>query len=347
MAFPTDQTLQQPGQINNAGDSRALFEKLFAGEVLTEFHNQNIMMGKTRTKTIKSGSSYSFPMVGTAGAKTHTPGQLIEGDQIAHSERKVTIDDLSISPVFIPNIQEAMNHWDVRSIYSKECGLALAELTDRNILRTACKAAFITDATAATAAGLTPVTGETFTSNIMLGAANDELDGSKLVAAIFAAAKERDSKNVGGNWAIFLRPAQYYALFNTTDVNTLLHMNKDVGGEGSYANASVPKIAGMPVYMTNHLPSTDESTTLSNSDPTPLADTSVGSGRDGYYKGDYQHVVGLVMNTDAVATVKLFDLSTEMEYQINRQGTLVVAKMAVGHNVLRPAGAIAIEKNHV
>ena len=53
-------------------------------------------------------------------------------------------------------------------------------------------------------------------------------------------------------------------------------------------------------------------------------------------------VIGLVMTTDAVATVKLMDLSVESEYQINRQGTLVVSKYAMGHNILRPACAVAL-----
>ena len=47
-------------------------------------------------------------------------------------------------------------------------------------------------------------------------------------------------------------------------------------------------------------------------------------------------VVGLVMTTDAVATAKLMEMSVESEYQINRQGTLMVAKYAMGHNFLRP-----------
>ena len=53
-------------------------------------------------------------------------------------------------------------------------------------------------------------------------------------------------------------------------------------------------------------------------------------------------VRGLVLTPDAVATVKLLDLGVESEYQINRQGTLMVAKYAMGHNVLRPAAAIAL-----
>ncbi|MEE3227852.1 MAG: hypothetical protein VX237_01970, partial [Chloroflexota bacterium] len=53
-------------------------------------------------------------------------------------------------------------------------------------------------------------------------------------------------------------------------------------------------------------------------------------------------VRALVMTKDAVATVKLMDMSVESEYQINRQGTLVVSKYAMGHNVLRPACAVAL-----
>jgi hypothetical protein len=53
-------------------------------------------------------------------------------------------------------------------------------------------------------------------------------------------------------------------------------------------------------------------------------------------------VRALVMHKDAVATVKLMDLSVESEYQIERQGTLIVSRYAMGHNVLRPAMAVAL-----
>ena len=53
-------------------------------------------------------------------------------------------------------------------------------------------------------------------------------------------------------------------------------------------------------------------------------------------------MIGLVMTKDAVATAKLMDMSVESEYQVNRQGTLMVAKYAMGHNILRPACAVAL-----
>lgn len=336
MAFPQNQNVSFLGQQNLSGDQRALFMDLFAGEVITQFEQKNLMMDKHRVKTIKNGRSYEFPMVGTTGAKYHVPGEMIQADKLAHSKRRVTIDELLISPVFIDRLDEAMNHFDVRSIYTKECANALSNVADRNILRTAVKASFITDAAAATAAGLNPVNGETFTTNVTLGAAGDELKGDALVRALFKAREEFDKKDVTGEPFVILRPEQYYSLFNTTDTSKLFYMNKDVGGVGSIATASIPMVAGMKVYMSNHLPTTDESLALAG-DPESAV-------RPGAYRGDFSKVVGLVMTEEAIATVKLFDLATEMEYQIERQGTLIVAKYAMGHNILRPACAISILK---
>lgn len=336
MPFPQNQNVSFLGQQNLSGDQRALFMDLFAGEVITQFEQKNLMMDKHRVKTIKNGRSYEFPMVGTTGAKYHVPGEMIQADKLAHSKRRVTIDELLISPVFIDRLDEAMNHFDVRSIYTKECANALSNVADRNILRTAVKASFITDAAAATAAGLNPVNGETFTTNVTLGAAGDELKGDALVRALFKAREEFDKKDVTGEPFVILRPEQYYSLFNTTDTSKLFYMNKDVGGVGSIATASIPMVAGMKVYMSNHLPNANESTALAG-DPESAV-------RPGAYRGDFSKVVGLVMTEEAIATVKLFDLATEMEYQIERQGTLIVAKYAMGHNILRPACAISILK---
>jgi hypothetical protein len=38
------------------------------------------------------------------------------------------------------------------------------------------------------------------------------------------------------------------------------------------------------------------------------------------------------------------DLAAESEYDIRRQGTLMVAKYAVGHGILRPEAAVELAK---
>lgn len=335
MTFPVTQTVSRLGQVNEAGDVRALFMKLFAGEVLRAFKSKNIMMNLHRVRTIQNGKSASFPIIGTAKAQYHTAGSLIEGQQIAAQERTVTVDDLLVAPVFIAKIDEAMNHYDVRQPYSDECGTSISDLFDRNVLRMACKASFVVDEATANAAGVPAVLGETYTKNIELAAAGDELRGDKLVNAIFAARAEIDEKNITGEPFIVLRPAQYYSLFNAEDVTKLQWINSEVGGAGSFAQAKVPVIAGMPVKISTNLPNVDESAKLT--DPEGLTFPAK-------YRGDYSRVVGLVMTKDAVCTVKLFDLTTESEYQMSRQGTLMLAKMACGHNILRPACAITILK---
>jgi len=45
------------GQQLGTGDSRALFLKIFSGEVLTTFNTKTVMQEKTRVRNISSGKS--------------------------------------------------------------------------------------------------------------------------------------------------------------------------------------------------------------------------------------------------------------------------------------------------
>jgi len=334
MAFPTDQTVSRLGQVNATGDNRALFLKLYAGEVLTAFEERNVFMPLHRTRTISNGKSAQFPLTGAADAKYHTPGSLIQADAIKHGERTVTVDDLLISSQFISNIDEAMNHYDVRSIYSKEAGYALANTADKNIARILAKAASITDATKAAAAFGTAFNEEVYTANQNIGTtAAQATDGKAIVDSIYAALEEFDKKDVTGDKVCVLPPSQYYALLNTSDVTASTWLNKDVGGAGSVAAGVVPQVGGVRIMMSNHIPQADESTTSATPDPLSRA---------GAYKGNYSKVRGLIFTEDAAATVKLLDLGVESEYQIDRQGTIMVAKYAMGHNILRPGCAISL-----
>jgi len=338
MALP-DYSPSRLGQTNAAGDDRDLFLKLFAGEVLTSFEHTNIGMGLHRVRTIAKGKSASFPLTGYASATYHTPGTMIDPTGVKHGERIVTVDDLLISPVFIANIDEAMNHFDVRGIYSKESGAALARQADRNVFRTVAKAAFITNGTQAAAEFGAQFDDEIYTANQTIGAvAGDSTDPVKIVEAIYKAVEEFALKNVPtDNAVIVLPPVQYYALLNVSDVTKAAWLNRDVGGAGSTAGAMVPVVAGLRVMMSNHLPQTDQTLALADGDTAPIT-----TSRAGKYKADFSSIKGLIFTPDAAASVKLMDLGVEAEYQIERQGTLMVAKYAMGHNVLRPACAIAL-----
>ena len=130
-------TVSQLGQVNASGDANALFLKVFSSEVLATFMRENQMLGMTTTRSISSGKSATFPVIGTTSASYHTVGNEITGTQVKHNEKIISIDDLLISSAFLSNIEEAKNHYDVRSVYSSEMGRALANKVDQNLIQLA------------------------------------------------------------------------------------------------------------------------------------------------------------------------------------------------------------------
>ena len=128
-------TVSRLGQVNTSGDVNALFLKVFSGEVLATFQRENQMLGMTSVRQIASGKSAQFPVIGTTTSGYHTPGNEITGSSIKHAEKTINIDDLLLSSAFLSNLDEAKNHYDVRSTYTSEMGRALANTVDQNLLQ--------------------------------------------------------------------------------------------------------------------------------------------------------------------------------------------------------------------
>lgn len=59
MAAP-DQVVSYGGQADGAGASDALFLKVFMGEVLTAFGEENKALARTMVRSIKNGKSAQF-----------------------------------------------------------------------------------------------------------------------------------------------------------------------------------------------------------------------------------------------------------------------------------------------
>ena len=385
---------QRSGQTNATGSSRSLFLKLYAGEVMTAFQTKNIMMNHCRVRSIKNGKSAQFIMTGkNRAAAYHTPGNEIIPDVASkHTERLVTIDDLLVAHQFIPNIDEAMSHYDIRSVYTDEASYGLAKAADQNILRMAVKAALTTNKERASKMVQDYVgwDEEDFTANYAYAAsyANSKKAGYFMEGVIEA---KRILEAAGApldDLVCVINSDLYYHMFKaTTNGETaaqLFMFNRDVGGSGSVKDLDLPTVAGIPIVRTPHMGSDTGSawtgslfttanpalTTGSaplgsgesnraahyNLPATYTASTAGGSntgavgGLDGTASVNIQteanKVRAIIMAKDAVATVKLMDLSVESEYQIQRQGTLLVAKYAMGHNVLRPAMAVALSASH-
>lgn len=310
--------LSRPGQQDGAGDADAMFLKVYGGEVLTAFTEKNITMNRHMTRMISSGKSATFPATWKVDARYHTPGQAIQGNQsVKHNERVIFVDDLLISDVFVSEIDELKNHYDVRAEYSKQTGAALAKRFDKNILQVG----VLASRAAAT------VTGGFGGAEVVNAAA--KTDGEVLAGMIFDAAQTMDEKDVPDDERYcYLKPAQYYLLYQTPKV-----MNRDWGGKGSYATAKGLVIADVEILKTNNLPTTNIAAAI--------------DGEKNTYYGDFSGTAGLVQHRSAVGTVKMMDLTVMKtadrgDFYVMYQGVLILAKYLMGHGILRPESGVEL-----
>ena len=311
-------SVSQIGKVNNAGTADALFLKQFSGEVLTSFEQATVTADKHMIRTIANGKSAQFPVMGRSSASYHTPGNEITGTALNHAEKVITINDLLISNHFIANIDEAKNHYDVRSVYSSEMGRALAFQMDKHVLQTMAQAA----------AASANVGDTSYASGTIITDADSNTNADSLIGSIFDAAEALDDAYVPAEGRFcFLKPEQYYLLANASKA-----VNVDFSGRGSIASGTIPQVAGINLIKTPHLPTGN------------VTGTGVDAGGAGGAQAvDASNTTALIAHTSAVGTVKLMDLAVESEYDIRRQGTLMVAKYAMGHGVLRPEAAVQIQ----
>lgn len=315
-----DAVISQLGVVNAAApanyeEANALFMKQFTGEVLTAFDEHNIFMPLHMVRTISQGKSASFAHTGKANARYHTSGTPIVGqNKIKANETVIKIDDKLIADIFIDDLEEAKNHYDVRSEYSKQLGAALAREFDTKVARVIALAA------------RSPNKIDDLPGGSRLTDAAAKTDGAVLANLLFNAAQTFDEKDVweGERYGTF-KPAQYYMLVQNKD-----NLNRDWDGRGSWAEGKLPQVAGIDLMKTNNIPTTNVASV---------------AGENNDYSGDFTTTAGLVFQKAAAGTVKLMDLAMQKsgsDFEIMYQGTLMVGKYAMGHGALRPECAIEI-----
>lgn len=344
------------GQSNGSGTwsstldtQNALFLKVFAGEVLQTFETATVMKPLHMIRTITSGRSAQFPVTGIASAQYHKPGTDImtenghDNDPAAndqstgyatafkHAEKVINVDDLLLATTFIDKLDEAKNHYDVRSIYSQELGRALAKQFDKNLLGLACLSAatFSGSAPTARSENLTGTGNGTLLTNAVYNGAGGNIAAAatdELVAHLYDMAAAFDVKNVPSEERYcVLTPTSYYRLVNSADGRQLL--NRDFGTvSGSYVSADLPEIAGFKLVRSNN------AAAVFGQNVAALNQV----GANNTYIANFTRVVAACFQKQAMGTVKLMDLAMESDYDIRLQGNLMVAKYAMGHGILRP-----------
>ena len=305
------------GPVNATGSGvNDLFLKLYSGEVLASFQRENKMLGMTNVRTIANGKSASFPVTGTTTAGYHTAGNEITGDAIKHNEKIVHVDDMLLSSSFVAEIDELKNHYDIRQIYAREMGQALAKTIDQNLIQLA-----VIGANASTT-----ITGGN--GGDVITDADANTNATSLIASLFEGIQKLDEKDVPStDRYIVVSPDIYYQLANNDKL-----LNRDFSSlNGDFGKGTVVSIGGVPVIKSN----TCVSAFADNS--------SAVSGANNTYNIDASNYVAVMFHKSAIGTVKLKDLVVETTYDARRLGSLITGRMAVGSNVLRPESCIAVK----
>jgi hypothetical protein len=323
-------TLTQLGQVNGAGDTKALYLKLFTGEVYEAFRNSTIAKGLVMNRTLRNGKEAQFIHTGRVSAGYHTPGTAILGQGDPNvAETTIAMDDLLVASAFVDNLDEVLAQYDIRGPIARQIGQSLAEFYDRRIFRVLDKASSET----------APVTGEPGGFQVNLGSGN-EYDAQALVDGFFEAAARLDEVAApqDGRVAV-LAPRQYYALISQVDTNIL---NREYGntqgslntGEGLY------EIAGIRIYKSNNIPFLGKYGSAAGTAIDAAAVT--GENNDYGIATDFTNSCGLIFHRDAAGVVEAIGPSvqtTGADTKVIYQGDVIVGRLAYGAGSVRPAVA--------
>jgi hypothetical protein len=263
-------------------------------------------------RTISSGKSAQFPASWKGSAAYHTPGTQLLGTGVGLNERILIIDDVLIADRSIAQIDELKSHYDVRSIYSRDIGMALARTFDKNLLQVGILAARAA-ATVSGGNGGSVLTDAAYLTTV-----------ANLEAGIFTAVQKLDEKDVPeSDRYVAVKPAQYYQLVSSS--SKVIHSDYNPTPNGGYAQGKVFRIAGIEIVKTNNLPQSNIATG-------PAA-----------YQGNFTTVAAFVWQKGAMGTVKLLDLAVETGWLMEYQTYLMLGKYAVGHGILRPECSVELK----
>ncbi|OUV33274.1 MAG: hypothetical protein CBC48_07015 [bacterium TMED88] len=357
--------LTRPGQSNSAGDSRALYLKLFSGEMFKGFQQNTIARDLVMKRTLKNGKSLQFIYTGRTTAEYHTPGNAILGNTDGAppvAEKTITIDDLLISSAFLYDLDETLAHYDLRSEISRKIGYALAEKYDRLIFR----------AIARGARQASPITKTNFVepggTQIKVGSAGNESDAfssAGLVSAFYDAAAALDEKGISQDGRVgVLNPRQYYELIQAVGSNGLV--NRDSQGSTLQGGNGIIEIAGIKIYKSMNIPFLgrygtkyggttgvddvlrtgdfvnpvlEDAATHTNSDPNGINNNYGTSTQFG------DKSCGLIFQKEAAGCVEAIGPQVQVtsnDVSVIYQGDVILGRLAMGADYLNPAAAVEL-----
>ena len=312
--------ISQPGLNQGQSDALAGFLKVFSGEVISAFERSTLAVNNHLMRTISSGKSASFPVMGRAKAAYLGAGKSLDEirEAIPHNEKIIGIDGLLTSDQMVTDIYEAMSHFDVRNEYSKQMGEALAVSADGAILAEIAKLAIDTKENI-TGLGKGVILDKKLAASDM---GITEAEGKMIVQMLLELKAKFSNQYVPATERyVYMKPEGVAALVASWNA-----INRDFGAVGTLTDGNIPKIDGFNVIEVPHL--TDGGADGAN---------VLSSGTAHTFPSTYKNkCVFVAAHHTAVGTVKLKDLAVETGRRIEYQATQLVAKYSMGHGGLRP-----------
>lgn len=329
------------GKDQSAADKLALFLKVFGGEVLTAFARTSVTTNRHMQRQISSGKSAQFPVIGRTKAAYLQPGESLDDKRkdIKHTEKTINIDGLLTADVLIYDIEDAMNHYDVRSEYTSQLGESLAMAADGAVLAELAGLVNLADSVNENE----NIAGLGKPSLLKVGAKTALTDPVKLGQAVIAQltiARAALTKNYV--------PANDRTFYTTPDVYSAI-LAALMPNAANYAalidpeRGSIRNVMGFEVVEVPHLTAGGAG---------GAGDDRAGEGAEATNqkhafpatdgKVTKENVVGLFQHRSAVGTVKLKDLALERARRAEYQADQIIAKYAMGHGGLRPESAGAL-----
>ena len=362
--------LTSPGADNGAASTttarRALYLKLFSGEMFKGFQRNTIARDLVMKRTLKNGKSLQFIFTGRTTAEYHTPGNSILGNSDGAppvAEKTITCDDLLISSAFVYELDETLAHYDLRGEISRKIGYALAEKYDRKIFRSITKAA----------RQASPVTKSNFVepggTQIRVGTnaqASDAYNSTFLINAFYDAAAALDEKGVSTEGRVgVLNPRQYYELIQAVGSNGLV--NRDEQGDSLQSGNGIIEIAGIKIYKSMNIPffgsygtkyGSAGATNPGVTSPTNVgdfvgettADERAGTGAvktvNTYGNSDnFNNSCGLIFQKEAAGVVEAIGPQVQVtsgDISVVYQGDVILGRLAMGADSLNPAASVEL-----
>ena len=369
LTAPGADNATRAGSTFTTTERRALFLKLFSGEMFKGFQRNTIARDLVTKRTLKNGKSLQFIYTGRTNSEYHTPGQSILGNSDNAppvAEKTITVDDLLISSAFVYELDETLSHYDLRGEISNKIGYALAENYDRKIFRKITQAA----------RKASPITKTNFKepggTQVQVGAgsnADDALDPDKLVTAFYDAAAALDEKGVSSEGRVaVISPRQYYALIKGLDGSGIgaYLVNRDSQGDALQSGKGVYEIAGIKIYKSMNIPFFNRYGTKY----APASGASAGSDLDTVNPGNTGDFVEVTMADERTQTVNNYGNSTNFgnscglifqkeaagvveaigpqvqvtsgDVSVIYQGDVILGRLAMGADYLNPAAAVEL-----